>query len=94
MHCGSAEPFWHTHGFTCGPAITGPPIGWFTIVAPAPARGRGSVLEPNGKARDETLVAAVRAQRELVVTSRLAERTFTFDGSAPRLQVRQRPGSI
>src|SRR5512135_3874918 len=37
LHCGSLEPFVHSHGCTCGPDRTGPPIGWLTIVT-APVR--------------------------------------------------------
>src|SRR3954468_8302330 len=37
-HFGFFEPFLQTHGFTCGPARTGPPPAWLTIVALAVRR--------------------------------------------------------
>src|SRR4051794_16434754 len=39
LHCGSLDPFWHTHGWTCGPVNTGPPIGWLAMVTCALAPG-------------------------------------------------------
>src|SRR5215212_9488508 len=33
LHCASPAPDWQTHGCTCGPENTGPPLGWLVIVS-------------------------------------------------------------
>src|SRR3954470_12923012 len=90
-HFGFFDSLLQTHGWTCGPDSTGPPLAWFTIVTFAPRR---LPLRPRSVAR-----RTVRPTRRPVtspstcpfwrtakrrVTLRLPALTRSRDGLAPR----------
>src|SRR5438105_506111 len=87
LHCGSLEPFWHTHGCTCGPANSGPPIGWLTscvVAAGWPGRFARSVLEPSGRPVRSASYRPFGRTANAPVTSRRPNLTRIPDARAPR----------
>ncbi len=86
MHCGSLEPFVHTHGCTCGPAITGPPIAWLVMVALAavtPGELAVTTLAPSERPLTIPSMRPFGRSANALETSREPTVTFRRDASTP-----------
>ena len=71
-------PGWQIHGWTCAPANTGPPIGWFVIVIRAP-RPSSSVAVTTLGPFSSPSISPTPSLPNLPVTSRSP--TLTLNGT-------------